>query len=217
MGLKDNYVIKSISNSVALDIVIKNHYLHRVAPVTYSFGIFEKLGSTDTLFPMDRLVGVILYGSPASRGLSEGICGKEYFKEVLELTRLWIEDDTPKNIESYFIGNTIKLLKEKIIVSYSEPSQNHLGIVYQASNFIYTGLSEKRTDRLPVDKNIKLHSRTLTNSSYKDIETVLVERPRKHRYVYFNCKPKERKKFISLLKYTIKPYPKNVTNCNKTT
>ena len=34
------------------------------------------------------------------------------------------------------------------------------------------------------------------------------ERPRKHRYVFFNAKKKRRKDLINLLKYKVLPYPK---------
>jgi len=35
-----------------------------------------------------------------------------------------------------------------------------------------------------------------------------VDRPRKHRYVFFNAKKKRRKDLIKALKYQVLPYPK---------
>ena len=60
------------------------------------------------LFVEDKLVGCITYGLPASPNVCRGICGNEYFKDVIELTRLWICDSVGKNAESFLIGNTIK-------------------------------------------------------------------------------------------------------------
>ena len=37
----------------------------------------------------------------------------------------------------------------------------------------------------------------------------LVERPRKHRYIYFNASKKRKDELLEKLKYKIKPYPKN--------
>ena len=36
----------------------------------------------------------------------------------------------------------------------------------------------------------------------------LVDRPRKHRYIFFNCKPKRKKELLGKLKYKIESYPK---------
>lgn len=38
---KNDYYIKEISYKCAIDIVIKNHYLHRKAPCEQAFGLFE--------------------------------------------------------------------------------------------------------------------------------------------------------------------------------
>jgi hypothetical protein len=43
---------------------------------------------------------------------------------------------------------------------------------------------------------------------YGDENVYYVERPRKHRYVYFNAKGKRKKELLKLLKYKILPYPK---------
>lgn len=80
-----------------------------------------------------------------------------------------------------------------------------MGIVYQASNFIYIGLTIKMTDyREPTDTR---HSR----HGYKkkgDLNAIPIERSRKHRYVYFNCSKKKRKHLVQKLRYKILPYPK---------
>lgn len=206
--IKELYYIKAISYKEAMDIVVENHYLHRKAPCSFAFGLFDKL--------TDEIVGVVVYGTPSSAPLRGGICGKEESLNVIELTRLWIDDNTPKNVESYLIGNTLKLVDKEIIVSYAEIQQGHLGIVYQATNWIYTGLSAKRTN-WTIEGNDK-HCQTIADKytaseireKYGD-KFSLVDRPRKHRYIYFNCKPKRRKELLSKLKYKIEKYPKNET------
>jgi hypothetical protein len=65
---------------------------------------------------------------------------------VLELNRLVLKYNK-KNEASMLVGKSIKLLpKPKIIISYADISQNHIGYIYQATNFIYTGLSAKRKE-----------------------------------------------------------------------
>jgi len=64
-------------------------------------------------------------------------------EDVIELRRLCCIDDTPPNIESYFIGKIINWLKKYtkvlVVVSYADQHYNHTGIIYKASNFEYLG------------------------------------------------------------------------------
>lgn len=208
---KNIFIIKKVSYSMAMEIVIENHYLHRKSPCSFSFGLFCKL--------CNKCVGVIIYGTPSSPTLRTGICGKEYETNVIELTRLWIKDGTPKNSESYLIGNTIKLVGKDIIVSFAEIQQGHLGIIYQATNWIYTGLSAKRPN-YKID-GMDLHTTTITDEGRGKENPVAFlrekygsrlktfDRPRKHRYIYFNVNKKTKVALLAKLKYKILPYPKS--------
>jgi len=131
-----NYTIKKLSYAEAMRLVVDKHYLHRKAPCSVAFGLF--LG--------DEVKGVICYGTPSSAPLRSGIAGIENALNVVELTRLWVCDSVPKNGESFLIGRTIKQCGKEIVVSFAEIQQGHVGIVYQATNWIYTGLSAKRTN-----------------------------------------------------------------------
>jgi len=206
MTLKERYTIKQIDYRTATGMVVKNHYLHRRAPCSKAYGLFEK----------DSIVGVVIYGISCSSTLLKGICGPEEMSNVYELTRLWIEDGTPKNTESFLIGNTLKLLDKEIVVSFAEIQQGHLGIVYQATNFLYCGLSAKFRD--PKVKGLEhqhhatyAHGMTMAQvrEKYGDENVYYADRPRKHRYIYFNAKKKRKKELLNKLRYEIKPYPKN--------
>ena len=208
MALSDDYYIEQITYKMAMEIVIANHYLHRKAPCSIAFGLFDK--TTHLCY------GVVTYGVSASSTLLKGICGEEQASNVYELTRLWVDDSVPKNGESFLIENTIKQLDKEIIVSYADSSQEHLGIVYQATNFIYTGLSSKFKD--PKIKGLEhqhhaTYANGLTNKEviekFGDL-VYWVDRPRKHRYVYFNATKKKKKELLSLLRYKVLPYPKLV-------
>jgi len=204
MSIKDQYYIKSIDYKTAMHLVVTYHYLHRKPPYSQAFGLFHQ----------DEIVGVIIYGTPSSSSLRKGICGEDEKFNVIELTRLWIKDNTPKNVESFLIGNTIKLVNKEIIVSYAEIEQGHLGIVYQATNWLYTGLSAKRTNWY-IEGLENKHSQTMADRyTSKELKEKygdrfkLVPRPRKHRYVYLNAKRKRKKELMKKLKYSISSYPK---------
>lgn len=205
--IKDKYYIQRISYQDAMQIVVKYHYLHRPAPCSMAFGLFEK-GS-------GLLVGCITYGVSSSSTLLKGICGEDEMHNVYELTRLWIKDGTPKNSESSLIGNTLKKLDKEIIVSFSEKERGHSGIVYQATNFLYCGLSAKFKDPVVEGLENQHHATFAHGMSNEQIREKFgdrvkwVDRPRKHRYVYFNARGGRKRELISKLRYPILPYPKN--------
>jgi len=213
MAIADHYFIKKISYQLAMKMVVKYHYLKRAAPCSFAFGLYEKGADNSGLFVSDKLVGVITYGTPSSSPLRSGICGIEEKNNVIELTRLWVEDSTPKNAESFLIGNTLRLVNKEIIVSFAEIDAGHVGTVYQATNWIYTGLSAKRTN-WTVD-GVNLHGQTIADRyTSKELKSLCgdsfktIERPRKHRYIYSNCHKKRKKYLLSKLNYPIERYPK---------
>lgn len=202
-----DYEIRAIGSKEATAMVVEFHYLHRRASSMFSFGLFDG----------ERMIGCVIYGKPASPALCVGVCGADESGKVLELTRLWIADETPKNTESYLIGRTLKMLPPEfeIVVSYAEIGAGHVGTVYQATNWIYTGMSDKHVE-WKLDGVSGSHSRHLfdehggvngAKAFYGD-RLVRGERPRKHRYVYFLASKKRKRELMQKLRYKIQPYPK---------
>lgn len=206
-SLKDDYYIKEIDFKTAMEVLIDKHYLHRRAPYSHAYGLFEK--------KTNKLVGVINYGVNASTTLLKGICGDSEKDNVYELNRLWVDDNVPKNGESFLISNTMKLLDKEIIVSYADTGQGHTGYVYQATNFLYTGMSAPFKDWVVKGKE---HLTIATYAYGMTVEEMKKEfgaenlyrreRSRKHRYIYFNAKGKRKKELLKKLCYKILPYPK---------
>ena len=128
-----------------------------------------------------------------------GVCGEEWSDKVLELNRLCLENND-KNQSSFLVANSIKMLpKPTIVVSYADTAQGHIGYVYQATNFLFTGTTKERTDMGGRDGKHSRHS--------KD-PSIRVFRSAKHRYIYFHGTKQHKKLLNSLLKYNIEPYPK---------
>lgn len=197
MSIKSNYKIESIPKSQTYDWLLNKHYAKRIPSISYAFGLYKN----------KVLRGVCTFGSPPSNALCIGVCGKDYSSSVIELNRLCVDEMSEKNITSYFLSSCLKRLPtELIIVSYADTSMNHHGYIYQATNWIYTGLSAKRTERYDPD-NPNKHSKTVTETmNYFDL--AIRERPQKHRYIYFNGSKSFKKKMNRLLNYNIHPYPK---------
>jgi len=182
--------------------LLKIHYAKRIPLIMHSFGLYVD----------KKLDGIITYGMPASPALCVGVCGEDHRHLVLELNRLCLLNNK-KNQASFLVGNSLKLLpKPSIVVSYADTSMNHNGYIYQATNFIYTGLSAKRTEWRIIGSN--RHSRTLTaQHTLKEMQNNpdkfhRLDRPQKHRYIYFLGDKKQKKEMLSKLNYNIEPYPK---------
>jgi hypothetical protein len=171
---------------------LQKHYMKRMPLIMFAYGLYEQ----------NHLIGVVTYGAPASPHLARGICGEEHALDVLELNRLCLERNE-KNLASILVSRSMKLLPQpKIIVSYADTKQGHIGYVYQATNFFYTGLSAKRKDPVGFDTSGGgKHSRGHWG---KD----LVDRPRKHRYVAFVGDKRQKKQLRQKLRYEVQPYPK---------
>ena len=198
-----HYKVLPISYNDTKPFILDIHYAKRMPSVIqYSFGLFYK----------NELVGVVCYGSPASQALCKGVAGIENKPLVKELSRLVLKNNI-KNEASFLVGNSLKMLdKPLIIVSYADTSQHHTGYIYQATNFIYTGLSDKRTEWR--QKNSNKHNKTVQEQySLKERKDnpdkfYVRDRPRKHRYLYIIANKKDKKNLLKKLKYPIFDYPK---------
>lgn len=108
------------------------------------------------------MVGCVTYGTPPSAPLKRGVAGDKYKANVIELNRLCLLDNLSGEA-SRLVGGSLKLLSGNfIVVSFADTSQGHNGIVYQACNFTYHGLSAKRTDWKVKGKE-HLHGQTIAD------------------------------------------------------
>jgi hypothetical protein len=192
-----NLKIKPATRMDCAPYILGIHYAKRFPSVSYAFALYRD----------GVIVGVVTYGTPASSPLRKGIAGKENAHRVLELNRLCLRDNL-KNEASQLIAGSIKMLPaRKIIISFADTEQGHRGIVYQACNFTYHGLSAKRTDWKVKGKE-HLHGQTIADEfrgvknraaamrqKYGD-DFYLKPRARKHKYIFLHG-PKLWKKRMS--------------------
>jgi hypothetical protein len=189
---------------VAKEIIEHNHYLHTLPGGTkLAFGVFLD----------NRLLGAVTLGVGPMNAhrLVEGAVPED----CLTFTRLWLADELPPNSESRVIGIVLRSLRRhtsiKFLISYADPSQGHIGTIYQATGWLYTGLSEAMPLYDLGDGKAR-HSRSLAHSygthsvryfSAHGVAVKLVPQAPKHRYVYF-LDPALR----SRLRVRVLPYPK---------
>jgi hypothetical protein len=170
--------------------LLEKHYAKRMCPISYAFGLYEN----------NQLVGVVTFGVPASPFLCMGVCGEEHKDIVLELNRLCLNDGI-KNGASFLVGKSLQMLpKPTIVVSYADTSMNHIGYIYQASNFIFTGTTKERTDMAGEDGKHSRHNHGISENR--------INRSAKHRYIFFVGNKHQKKLLMNKLNYPIEAYPK---------
>jgi hypothetical protein len=179
-------MVRPVPFSVAKQLLVRHHYLHSFPGGTkLAFGSF--LGN--------RLLGALTLGAgPANAyALVDGATPVD----CLALTRLWLSDELPRNSESRFIAVVPRYLKRyaslNFLVSYADPAQGHVGTIYQATGWIYTGLSQA-TPLYDIGDGRARHSRSLSHAfgthglayfQRHGMDAKLVPQQAKHRYIYF--------------------------------
>ncbi len=203
MSIKDKYHVQSIKKQLTYDWLLNKHYAHRIPAISYAFGLFNEL---------NILCGIMTLGSGGN--INNNDLGRY---KLIELNRLVINDGLGKNALSIFVSQCIKFLPKPLaLISYADANRNHHGYTYQATNWIYTGLSS--TENIFILNNKEIHRKTFYENHGTSSEAALIKiygkqleiikgKP-KHRYFYFIGNKKEKQEMKSVLQYEIKSYPK---------
>jgi hypothetical protein len=110
----------------------------------------------------DEWCGVILYAVGATPNI-----GKQYNVPtggVLELVRVALNGKQEQTSKA--VSMTLKQLKKdvpqcRLVVSYADCDQHHLGTIYQATNWIYTGTNNKNSRGGWIIHGKKTHPKTI--------------------------------------------------------
>ena len=178
--------VQPIAVAVAKAVIVRHHYLHSLPGGTrLAFGVFVG----------NRLLGAITLGVGPLNAYS--LVEDAQPDDCLTLTRLWLSDELPRNGESRTLGVVLRALHKltplKFLVTYADPTQGHLGTIYQATGWLYTGLSEAMP-RYDVGDGKARHSRSLSHAygthsvrhfAAHGIKVKLIPQAAKFRYLYF--------------------------------
>lgn len=193
------------SHEAAKHAVLRWHYSRQMpAAKLVRIGVWEG----------GQFVGVILYGSGANRHLSRPFGLKP--TEACELVRVALAPGR-QHPTSRCLAYSLKMLKRQspglqLVVSYADTKEGHLGVIYQATNWIFLGASSQ--PYLKVRGKIE-HPRSLYDRygpggqrigwlrEHVDPHARRVEMPAKLKYVYAFSKPLRHQ-----LEATAQPYPK---------
>ena len=132
------------------------HYAKAVPVNFFGYSVFND---------KNEWCGVIVYGNGANHhigspyGLKQG--------EVIELVRVALNGK--QEFTSKAVAMSLKLIKKdlplcKLVVSYADLDQNHIGTIYQATNWYFVGISnENKKSKSFLINGKKVHSKTVAD------------------------------------------------------
>ena len=140
--MKNNGVIivKPISRELAKNICINNHYSKKwnTSFGKYNFGIFKSNN-------IEKCLGCAVFGNLMNPKSYKSICDDITSDNIVELNRLWVDDELGHNTETVFLSLCFKWLKHntniKLVQSFAD-GRLGCGTIYKASNFKYYGCSK---------------------------------------------------------------------------
>jgi hypothetical protein len=147
------YEVARVAETEAKNFVIAHHYSASMPAARFCWGLYER----------DSLLGVAVLSVPVSNKVTEVVFPDLVaVHEALELGRFVLLDEVPANAESWFLARALRAAADegvRGVVSFSDPApritadgtvlhRGHAGIIYQASNAVYTSRGTARTLRM---------------------------------------------------------------------
>jgi len=195
----ERYVVE-LSSKRCEDWLLNKHYLKRMPAIIYAFGLVVD----------EKIEGVATFSNAVARF--------DFSIQPYELSRLVMNEPVEKNSLSWFLSNSLNMIKKPhIIVSYADENQGHHGYIYQATNWMYTGRSSKESKYFIDGKEIhrrSLFSRYGTSSlpALEKMGHTITYEPQvgKHRYFQVTGDKKAKRTLRKEIesKYEVLPYPK---------
>ncbi|MEX1427402.1 hypothetical protein [Enterococcus sp. GC40] len=127
-------VFREVDRRTAKEMIVKNHYSHKWnTPFgQVNIGVFKE----------ERLLGVAVFGFMMNPNSYKSIANIDK-NEIIELNRLWIDDELGHNAETIMLGACWKILRAdyphiKLVQSFAD-GRLGCGTIYKAANFKYYG------------------------------------------------------------------------------
>ena len=147
--------IREISKEDALGMIQKYHYSNTLPKINKYF-----LES----FLKEELVGVVTLGwGTRPRHTIQRIFPSLETKDYLEIGRMCMTEEMPRNSESQMLSQLVKWIRRnipelKVLFTWADGMLGKVGYVYQASNFLYAGYSD---GEMYMKDGVKIHVRQM--------------------------------------------------------
>lgn len=205
----DGLRVELIDPDLANSLIRQNHYSRRVATSTVHLGVIAD----------GKVLGVLQYGWPMNPHSGANVVAGTEPGQFIELNRMWLHDDLPRNTASTVLSYSLKFLRRhdrnvRWVQSFAdERCQGRLGVVYQAANFIYCGEHTAtfweldgewfHNSLMTRDPDVGRSKSKRAGHLQRNRGRAIGHDLRQFRYLYFLA-PSDRKRLV----LPVRPYPK---------
>jgi hypothetical protein len=189
-----------------MPFILNKHYARRKCIFWAGYALIEH----------GKIEGVAVFGQPSPPIQKHAFHDRDF--RLYELSRVVVQTKTP-NAASFLISHALKMLEPRpcAVVSYADTEYGHSGIIYQATNWIYTGSTVSHDKAYIVDGE-RLHPTTIRDRYgvtsptkwAKENNIEMVKSSPKHRYFYLVGSKPQKKVMMRKLRYgVVNEYPKS--------
>jgi hypothetical protein len=205
--------VREIDFQTAQEFILEYEWLGTMGTTMFSYGLYSK----------DRLFAVYCFGLTAGTSVLSQPFGEEHKKEGIVLVRGACAPFAHEHASSYGIGKVTPLVRDrgyKFVVAYSDLEAGEIGTVYQATNWIFYGLTSpvrylvrpdgKRVDPKIIHKYAKKRGVTRQEQIAEFTEegyTFETASP-KLKYLKIICNKRDKKQLMKKAKFKSYPFLK---------
>lgn len=209
----DETVIAPISRETAARFIEEYEWLGNVGSAQRCFGLLHG----------DELLAVACYTRLVSPSGLSRLIPTVPPQRIYQLCRGASAPHAPGWVGSRVISSSLRLLRAQLrtelVVAYADPRAGEIGVVYQAANALYLGLTDARGPGEYIIGGVRMNPRSVYrrfgSARHSDLVTVdpdytRIQRTKKHRYVFVVARGKRRQQLINLLRPRMQTAPKRI-------
>lgn len=186
-----------VSYSTAKEVILDYEYLGTMpSGFRCAYGIYWS----------GACAGVVVFGSPNPMQIAKSLFGGPWQDAVMQIHRgacvWWAHPHSASRLIGFALRELGKQKRWRAVVAFSDPDAGEIGTVYQATNFLYCGLTAKRPDYFT-------ESGRRCVGHFNTAGLVKRDRVRKRRYVHLMRR--FRKESMASLKWPVRPYDKRAS------
>ncbi|WP_300708620.1 hypothetical protein [uncultured Desulfovibrio sp.] len=205
----DDFHVGQIPCATARAVIRREHYSHSVVNNSYlHLGVFRE----------GAFEGVLQWGYALNPARADKVVAGTVQGQYMELNRMWLSDEAPRNSESRAISYALKYIRRACpsvawVQSYADERCRGLGVVYQACSFWYVGCHASAFYELDGEMYHALlltaHKKAGGRGAYlrANLERARPHTLRQFRYVRFL-----KTDWSKRLRLPVLPYPKQVSD-----
>jgi hypothetical protein len=131
----DKAVINPVSYETAQSLIREYEWLGNMGTTEFAYGLYWE----------GNLGGAVCFGRTAGTGVYASVAGADYASRAITLCRGACAHWAHPHAASYLINRACRLMYAahgyQIFLAYSDPSAGEIGTVYQASGWMYCGMT----------------------------------------------------------------------------